>query len=145
MKNVNLFKSNLTGKQLVSEKSETKKAVRVALADFAKAIDGAFSAVIKSDDRRARNVANAAKGKFHTALQVVGKCYPYQTADGVLCCKKAETDENGLVIRRYWAEKKLTAAAARSIVRSALDNFTSTVGEPVVTIVTLGDTIPEKK
>lgn len=133
MKQVNLFTSNLTGKQLITEKSETKKAVKAALADYEKAIDGAFNAVIKSDDRRARNVANAAKGKYHTAVDVVANCYPYQTAAGVLACKGK--DENDI---KVWKEKKLTAAAARGIVKASLDNFTKFVGVPVVTAVEIG-------
>lgn len=136
MKQINLFSANLEGKALRSEKSATKKAINESLRDFAKAIEGAFNAVIKSTDRRARNVANAAKGKYKTALEVVANCYPFQTAEGVLCCKR--TDENDV---RKWAEKKLTAAAARSIVRDSLKNFTDGVGNPSVTIVTIGEVV----
>ena len=133
MKQVNLFTSNLEGKQLRNEKSLTKKAVNVALQDYEKAIEGAFNAVIKSEDRRARNVANAAKGKYKTALQVVANCYPYQTADGTLLCKKA--DEEGT---KFWQAKKLTAAAARSIVRDSLKNFTNFVGAPEIQVHEIG-------
>ena len=133
MANVNLFKSNLTGKELRIEKSETKKAINAALRDFEKAIEGAFNAVIKSEDRRARNVANAAKGKYRTAIDVIQNCFPYQTEDGVLCCKKSYDDAT-----KVWAEKKLTAAAARGIVRDSLKNFTNFVGTPEITIVKIG-------
>ena len=136
MKQVNLFTSNLEGKQLRSEKSLTKKAVNTALADFEKAIEGAFNAVIKSEDRRARNVANAAKGKFHTALQVIANCYPYQTADGTLLCKKSADDDV-----KVWAEKKLTAAAARGIVRDSLKNFTNFVGAPEIQVHEVGEKV----
>ena len=134
MKNLNLFTANLTGKQLVTEKAETRKAIRISLADFSKSIDAEFTKVIKSDDRRARNVANAAKGKYQTAIKVVESCFPYQTKDGVLMCKKLNADGTAKV----WAEKKLTAAAARSIVRDSLNNFTKFVGQPEITIVTIG-------
>ena len=136
MTNVNLFKSNLTGKELRTEKSETKKAINAALRDFEKAIDGAFNAVIKSEDRRARNVANAAKGKYRTAIDVVRNCFPYQTEAGVLCAKKKDEDD---VYR--WQVKKLTASAARGIVRDSLKNFTNFVGAPEITIVKVGATI----
>lgn len=136
MKQVNLFTSNLEGKQLRNEKSLTKKAVNAALADFEKAIDGAFNAVIKSEDRRARNVANAAKGKYKTSLQVVANCYPYQTAEGTLLCKKA--DEEGT---KFWQTKKLTAASARGIVRDALKNFTNFVGEPEIQVHEVGEKV----
>ena len=136
MKQVNLFTSNLEGKQLRSEKSLTKKAVSAALQDFEKAIEGAFNAVIKSEDRRARNVANAAKGKYKTALQVITNCYPYQTADGTLLCKK--NNEDG---EKYWQPKKLTAAAARGIVRDSLKNFTNFVGAPEVQVHEVGEKV----
>ena len=136
MAQTNLFTSNLEGKELRKEKSETKKAVNAALRDYEKAIDGAFNAVIKSEDRRARNVANAAKGKFKTALDVVTNCYPWQTTNGVLCGKKTNEDDV-----KVWCEKKLTAAAARSIVRESLKNFTNFVGNPQVSIVVIGEKV----
>lgn len=129
---VNLFTSNLTGRQLISEKSESKKAVKNSLADYAATIDAEFNIVIKSTDRRSRNVANAAKGKYKTALQVIVNCFPYQNADGVLCCKRKNAD--GV---RIWAEKKLTAAAARGIVRESLNNFIKFVGQPEIIRVTI--------
>lgn len=144
MKAVNLFTSNLQGKALVSEKAASRKAVHSSLQDFAKAIDGAFNAVIKSDDKRARNVANAAKGKYQTALAVVANCYPYQTNDGVLLCKKSVTDANGEPIGKIWSEKKLTAAAARGIVRAALDNFIKGVGVAVVENHAIGEAVAAK-
>ena len=138
MKQVNLFTSNLEGKQLRSEKSLTKKAVSAALQDYEKAIEGAFNAVIKSEDRRARNVANAAKGKYHTALQVVANCFPYQTEGGLLLCKKAAGEDTDV---KVWAEKKLTAAAARGIVREALKNFTNFVGAPEIQVHEVGEKV----
>lgn len=133
MKQVNLFSSSLTGKQLISEKSETKKAVMAALADYEATINSAFTQVIKSTDRRCRNVANAAKGKYQTALDVVANCYPYQTKSGVLACKGKNEDEV-----KVWKAKKLTAAAARGIVKASLDNFTKYVGVPEITYVEIG-------
>ena len=136
MKAVNLFSSNLEGRALRHEVSESKKAVSQALRDYESAIDAAFTQVIKSADRRARNVANAAKGKYSTAVAVVAACYPYQTADGTLC--RRATLEDG---RKVWAEKKLTAAAARGIVRDSLKNFTAGVGTPSVAEVVIGSSI----
>ncbi len=135
MTKINLFTSNLTGKQLISEKSETKKAVRAALADYEATINSAFTQVIKSTDRRCRNVANAAKGKYKTALEVVANCYPYQTKSGVLAAKGARSKEDDT---KVWKAKKLTATAARGIVKSSLDNFTKFVGCPEITLVEIG-------
>lgn len=133
MAKINLFTSNLTGKQLITEKSETKKAVKAALADYESTINSAFTQVVKSTDIRCRNVANAAKGKYQTAINVVANCYPYQTKAGILACKgKNENDV------KVWKEKKLTAAAARGIVKASLDNFTKFVGTPEITIVEIG-------
>lgn len=133
MKNVNLFTSNLTGKNLISEKSATKKAVKVALADYEATINSAFTQVIKNTDIRCRNVANAAKGKYQTALEVVANCYPFQTKEGVLAAKGK--NEEGV---KVWKAKKLTAVAARGIVKAALDNFTKFVGSPEITYVEIG-------
>lgn len=133
MKTVNLFTSNLQGKQLAAEKSLTKKAISAALQDVEKAIDGAFTAVVKAENKKARDAANAAKGKYKTALQVVANCFPYQTSEGVLCCKKS--NEEG---EKVWAAKKLTATAARGIVRDSLKNFTNYVGAPEIQKVIIG-------
>lgn len=160
MANVNLFTSNLTGRALVVEKSATRKATAAALANFAASIDAEFNKVIKDQDRRARNVANAAKGRYQTALNVVAACYPYQTAapvvtetpktetaprvvtvkGGALLTRQTVKDESGKS-RRIWVEKNQTAAAARGIVRAALDNFTKTIGAPVVEIHAAGDIV----
>ena len=107
--------------------------MKAALADYEATINSAFIQVIKSTDIRCRNVANAAKGKYKTALDVVANCYPYQTKTGVLTCKGK--NEEGL---KVWKVKKLTAAAARGIVKASLDNFTKFVGEPVITYVEIG-------
>ena len=133
MKQINLFTANLAGKELRKEKSETKKSINAALADYEKTIDAEFTKVIKSEDKRARNCANAAKGKYHTALEVVANCFPYQTENGPLCAKKSNDGGD-----KVWCAKKLTAAAARSIVRDALKNFTNFVGAPEITIVEIG-------
>ncbi len=158
-KSINLFTSNLAGRALVAEKSATRKATAAALANFAASIDAEFSKVIRDNDRRARNVANAAKGRYQSALNVVAACYPYQTAapvvtdtpktesaprvvtvtGGELLTRAAVKDEAGNVTGRAWVAKKLTAAAARGIVRAALDNFTRTVGAPVVEVHAIGE------
>lgn len=132
MKAINLFTSNLEGRALIQEKAATRKATAAALANFAASIDAEFTKVIKDQDRRARNVANAAKGRYQTAAAVVENCFPYQTAAGELLTRAAVRDDAGTVTGHVWQVKKLTAAAARGIVRAALDNFTKTVGAPVV-------------
>lgn len=129
---INLFTSNLEGRALIAEKAATRKATAAALANFAASIDAEFTKVIKDPDRRARNLANAVKGRFGSAVAAVAACYPYQSAAGELMTRTAVRDESGAITGRVWTAKKLTAAAARGIVRAALDNFTRTVGEPVV-------------
>lgn len=140
-KNINLFTSNLEGRALIAEKSATRKATAAALANFAASIDAEFTKVIKDPDRRARNLANAVKGRYGSAVAAVAACFPYQTAAGELLTRAAVKDENGTVTGHVWALKKLTAAAARGIVRAALDNFTKTVGAPVVERHAAGDPV----
>ena len=132
MATINLFTSNLEGRARVQEIAATRKATAAALANFAASIDAEFTKVIKDTDRRARNVANAAKGRYQTAAAVVANCFPYQTAAGELLTRAAVRDESGTVTGHVWTVKKLTAAAARGIVRDSLNNFTKTVGAPVV-------------
>ena len=140
-KSINLFTSNLEGRALIREKAATRKATAAALANFAASIDAEYRKVIKDPDRRARNVANAANGKFGTPAAVVANCFPYQTAAGELLTRAAVHDETGAVTGRVWVAKKLTAAAARGIVRAALDNFTKYVGAPVVEVHAAGDPV----
>lgn len=136
---INLFTSNLTGRALVSEKSATRKATAAALANFAASIDAEFSKVIRDQDRRARNLANAVKGRYGSAVAAVAACYPYQTAAGELLTRAALRNDAGTITGRVWAAKKLTAAAARGIVKAALDNYTRTVGAPVVIVGVIGE------
>lgn len=134
-KPVNIFTNAaiLTPSALVHEKSMTKKSVHSTLAAFEENINAAFSLLLKSSDIRSRNTGNAAKGKFQTALQVVANCFPYQTAEGILAVKGK--DENGV---KVWKEKKLTAAAARGIVRESVNNFIKFVGAPEIIRVEIG-------
>lgn len=140
-KAINLFTSNLEGRALISEKAATRKATAAALANFAASIDAEFTKVIKDPDRRARNLANAVKGRYGSAVAAVAACFPYQSAAGELLTRVAVKDEAGTVTGHVWALKKLTAAAARGIVRAALDNFTKTVGAPVVEVHAIGDPV----
>ena len=140
-KNINLFTSNLEGRALIAEKAATRKATAAALANFAASIDAEFTKVIKDPDRRARNLANAVKGRFGSAVAAVAACFPYQTTAGELLTRAAVRDDSGAITGHVWAVKKLTAAAARGIVRAALDNFTKTVGAPVVETHAAGDPV----
>lgn len=140
MKQINLFTANLEGRALIQEKAATRKATAAALANFTASIDAEFTKVIKDHDRRARNVANAAKGRYQSAAAVVANCFPYQTAAGDLLTRAAVKDAAGNITGHVWTAKKLTASAARGIVRAALDNFTKTVGAPVVELHEIGET-----
>lgn len=141
MATINLFTSNLAGRALVSEKAATRKATAAALANFAASINAEFTKVIKDPDRRARNLGNAMKGRYGSAIEAVAACFPYQTAAGELLTRAAVRDEAGTVTGHVWALKKLTAAAARGIVRASMDNFTRTVGAPVVEFHAAGDPV----
>ena len=131
----NIFKSvaTLSKKQIKTEKSETKKAVNNALKDYEGILEATFKMLIKDPDIRVRNLANAAKGRYQTAVGVVSNCFPYQTAAGALCRKAKDADG-----RKVWSEKKLTAAAARGIIKDALKHFTDTLGCPAPTVVVVG-------
>lgn len=144
-KHINLFGSNLQGKALTSKISVCRKAVAESLRDYDKALEGAFSMVVKSNDRDARDCANAAKGRFKTAAAIVANCYPYITESGLLLRKIRKTDNEGNPIVdsegkfcKIYAERALTAAAARGILKDSLSNFIKSVGEPTQVVAEIG-------
>lgn len=143
----NLFTQSalMSKKAVIVAKSETKKDARETLAVFATALASEFGRLTKSESKLVRDCANAMRSKYpantelpkdaravRQSIDIVAACYPYQTTDGVLLSKCTEKDEDGNVIRKYWGERKLTAAAARSIVLACVNNYTNTIGAPVV-------------
>ena len=147
MNTTNLFTQSalMSKKAVITAKSETKKEARETLAVFATALASEFGRLTKSESKRVRDCVNAMRSKYpantelpkdaravRQSIDIVAACYPYQTADGVLLSKCTEKDEDGNVTRRYWSERKLTAAAARSIVLACVNNYTNTIGAPVV-------------
>ena len=145
--NNNLFTQSaiMTKKAVIVAKSETKKEARETLAVFATALASEFGRLTKSESKRVRDCVNAMRSKYpantdlpkdaravRQAIDIVAACYPYQTADGVLLSKATDKDEDGNITRRYWSARKLTAAAARSIVLACVNNYTNTIGAPVV-------------
>ena len=147
MKSENLFTQSalMTKKAVIVAKSDTKKEARETLAVFATALVSEFGRLTKSESKRVRDCINAMRSKFpantelpkdaravRQAIDIVAACYPYQTLDGVLLSKATDKDEDGNTPRRFWAARKLTAAAARSIVLACVNNYTNTIGAPVV-------------
>lgn len=148
-----IFSENLQGKALRSAQATHKRAVREALRDYAAALDGAFKRVAQSADKRARDVANAAKGRFaseasaeitalvasgaldahgarlYVAAYIVARCYPWQAADGSLMCKRTEEREDGERVK-VWRPRKLTKGAADGIMTAALCHYVATCGKP---------------
>ena len=152
----NLFTQSalMSKKAVITAKSETKREARETLAVFATALASEFGRLTKSESKRVRDCVNAMRSKYPAktelpkdaravgqAVDIVAACYPYQSADGVLLSKCTDRDDNGNVIRRYWGERKLTAAAARSIVLACVKNYTDTIGAPIVERHEAGETI----
>ena len=147
MKSNNLFTQSalMSKKAVIVAKSETKKEARGTLAVFATALASEFGRLTKSESKRVRDCVNAMRSKYpantelpkearavRQSIDIVAACYPFQTNDGVLLSKCADKDEDGNIVRKYWGERKLTAAAARSIVLACVNNYTNTIGAPVV-------------
>ena len=152
----NLFTQSaiMTKKAVIVAKSETKREARETLAVFATALASEFGRLTKSESKRVRDCVNAMRSKYpantelpkdaravRQAVDIVAACYPFQTADGVLLSKAADKDEDGNITRRYWSARKLTAAAARSIVLACVNNYTNTIGAPVVERHAIDETI----
>lgn len=104
---------NLTKKQVITARSTEKKNVRTQLADFSASLESAYKQLTATGSQ-ARNAANAAKGTYKTALQVVTACYPYQTAAGELCTRT----KDGYKVRTLRG-----TAAAYAVVKIAVCNF----------------------
>ena len=156
MKSGNLFTESalMTKKAVIVAKSETKKEARETLAVFATALASEFARLTKSESKLVRDCINAMRSKYpantelpkdaravRQAIDIVAACYPFQTTDGVLLSKATDKDEDGNITRRYWSERKLTAAAARSIVLACVNNYTNTIGAPVVERHEVNETI----
>ena len=152
----NLFTQSalMSKKAVITAKSETKREARETLAVFATALASEFGRLIKSESKLVRDCVNAMRSKYpagadlpkdaravRQSLDIVAACYPYQTENGVLLTKCTEKDEDGNTIRKYWGERKLTPAAARSIVLACVKNYTDTIGAPVVERHELNETI----
>ena len=163
MKNT-IFSDTMTGKALTTAKAEHKRAVREALRDYAAALDGAFKRIAQSADKRARDVANAARGKYaaaaadeitelltagklagprdarlYVSAYIVARAYPWTNAAGELMCKRTEEREGEPV--RVWKVRKLTKGAADAIMSAALCNFVAGCGVPVQTIHEEGEPV----
>ena len=147
MKSNNLFTQSalMSKKSIIVAKSETKKEARETLAVFATALASEFGRLTKSESKRVRDCVNAMRSKYpankelpqkarevHQAFDIVAACYPFQTNDGALLSKCTDKDEDGNIVRKFWGARKLTAAAARSIVLACVNNYTNTIGAPVV-------------
>lgn len=156
MKTNNLFTQSalMSKKAVITAKSETKKEARETLAVFATALTSEFGRLTKSESKRVRDCVNAMRSKYpankelpqkarevRQAIDIVAACYPFQTQDGVLLSKCTDKDEDGNVVRKYWGARKLTPAAARSIVLASVKNYTDTIGAPVVERHELNETI----
>lgn len=122
---------NLTKKQVITARSTEKKNVRTQLADFSASLDSAYKQLTATGSQ-ARNAANAAKGTYKTALQVVTACYPYQTATGELCTKT----KDGYKVRTLKG-----TAAAYAVVKTAVCNFIDWKTGRRAELVTIVETI----
>lgn len=154
MKN-SIFSDKLQGKALRIAKADHKRAMRDTLREYAPALYGALKRLMQSADKRSRDVANAANGKYsalaaeeitrlvsegvldkhsartYVAVYIVSECYPWlECKAGRLMCKRKEEREDGTEVR-VWRERKQTKAAADGIMLKALSNFVDGCGNPV--------------
>lgn len=104
---------NLTKKQVIAGRATEKKNVRTTLADFALSLESAYKQLTASGST-ARNAANACKGTYKTAVQVVANCYPYQTSDGQLCARTKDG---------YKLKNLKGTATAFNVVKVSVCNF----------------------
>lgn len=104
---------NLTKKEINNGRATAKRETRETLANFALSLESAYKQLTATGST-ARNTANACKGTYKTALNVVTNCYPYQTATGELCTKT----KDGFKVKRLKG-----TATAYNVVKTAVCNF----------------------
>lgn len=104
---------NLSKKQINAAAAADKKQVRETLSNFALSLESAYKQLTATGST-SRNAANACKGVYKTAVQVVANCYPYQTAAGELCTKSKGV---------YKLRTLRGTAAAYSVVKTAVQRF----------------------
>ena len=121
---------NLSKKQVIAARAEEKKNVRTTLADFGLSLESAYKQLTATGST-SRNAANATKGLYRTAVNVVANCYPYQTATGELCTKTKDG---------YKVRKLSGTAAAYAIVKASVCNFIDYKTGRRAELVTIVDT-----
>lgn len=104
---------NLTKKEIINGRATEKKNVRTTLADFALSLESAYKQLTATGST-ARNAANACKGTYKTAVNVVTACYPYQTEKGELCTKTKDG---------YKIKNLKGTSCAYAIVKQSVCNF----------------------
>lgn len=122
---------NLSKKQVNTERAKEKNNVRETLKNFELSLNSAFKQLTATGST-ARNAANACKGTYKTALEVVAACYPYQTETGQLCTKTKDG---------YKLRKLSGAATAYAIVKTAVCNFIDYKTKRKENLVTIVDPI----
>lgn len=104
---------NFTKKEIIRARAEEKRSVTAELANFANSIEYAYKQ-LTAVGSQARNAANAAKGTYKTALEVIVSCYPFQDKLGNLYIKS----------KGEFKQRKLQGrAAAGAVVAAAVKNF----------------------
>lgn len=127
---------NLTKKEINTGRATEKRNVKETLANYALSIESAYKQLTATGST-ARNAANACKGTYKTALQVVKNCYPYQTKGEELCIKT----KDGFKVRKNLRG----TACAYSVVKMAVCNFIDFKSGKTAQLVTIVDPIPESK
>lgn len=105
---------NLTKKEINAGRATAKRNVKETLANYTLSIESAYKQLTATGST-CRNSANACKGTYKTALQVVKNCYPYQTKNEELCIKT----KDGFKVRKNLKG----TACAYSVVKMAVCNF----------------------
>ena len=122
---------NLTKKEIIIARANEKRQVRAQLSDFGASLESAFKQ-LTATGAKTRNVANACKGTYKTAVLVVANCYPYQTKDGELCTKTKDG---------YKIKKLNSTSSAYSVVKTAVQNFIDYKTNRKTELITIVETI----
>lgn len=132
MKKANIYTGAefLTKKEIITQKSEIKKANHESFKDLENALRGAFKMLVNSNDKLSRDCANRCKSVFRTEADIIANCYPFQSVDGEL--QRITTNKNGVKeVVKYIP----TANNIKKILEISIKNYIDSLANPKYKVV----------
>lgn len=127
MKRANIYTGAefLTKKEIITQKSEIKKANHESFKDLENALRGAFKMLVNSNDKLSRDCANRCKSVFRTEEEIISNCYPFQSINGDL--QRITTNKTGV---KEVVKYTPTANNIKRILEISIRNYIDSLANP---------------